>query len=243
MKIKGKFLLLLFLLALSALLFQFRWKSADDDFVFYIANPKKQHVDMYFQNDKGINYGSLANLKLVLEKDNQQLLFAMNGGMYKKDKSPQGVFMEHSIVRTNIDTASGSGNFYMKPNGVFYLRIDDVPVIRKTEDFKVGKYVSYATQSGPMLVIDGEIHKAFHKDSKNLNIRNGVGILPNNEILFAMSKKEISFYDFAKFFKDKGCKNALYLDGFVSRTYCPSQNWIQTDGDFGVIIGVTKSKK
>jgi uncharacterized protein YigE (DUF2233 family) len=88
------------------------------------------------------------------------------------------------------------------------------------------------------LVIDGEIHKAFNKGSTNLNIRNGVGILPNNKILFAMSKKEINFYDFAEFFKSKGCKNALYLDGFVSRTYCPNQNWMQTDGDFGVIIGV-----
>jgi uncharacterized protein YigE (DUF2233 family) len=33
----------------------------------------------------------------------------------------------------------------------------------------------------------------------NLNIRNGVGILPNNEILF-MSTKEIT-YEFANFLK------------------------------------------
>jgi uncharacterized protein YigE (DUF2233 family) len=91
-----------------------------------------------------------------------------------------------------------------------------------------------------MLLVNGVIHKSFNENSKNLNIRNGVGILPNNTILFAMSKKEINFYDFAKFFKDKGCKNALYLDGFVSRTYCPEQKWMQNDGDFGVIIGVTK---
>jgi len=55
-----------------------------------------------------------------------------------------------------------------------------------------------------------------------------------------MSKDNINFYDFAKYFQDIGCKYALYLDGFVSRTYCPEKNWTQTDGDFGVIIGVTK---
>jgi len=90
-----------------------------------------------------------------------------------------------------------------------------------------------------MLVIDGQIHSAFKEGSTNLNIRNGVGILPNNKMIFAMSKKEVNFYDFANYFKNLGCKNALYLDGLISRTYLPAQNWTQTDGNFGVLIGVT----
>jgi len=94
-----------------------------------------------------------------------------------------------------------------------------------------------------MLVIDGEIHAAFKENSTNLNIRNGVGILPNNQIVFVISKKEINFYDFAAYFKKLGCINALYLDGFVSRTYLPEKKWNQIDGDFGVIIGVTENKK
>jgi len=91
-----------------------------------------------------------------------------------------------------------------------------------------------------MLLIDGKNHSAFIEGSKNLNIRNGVGILPDNKVFFAMSKTEIYFYDFAKYFQSLGCKNALYLDGYVSRTYLPEKNWEQTDGNFGVIIGVTK---
>jgi uncharacterized protein YigE (DUF2233 family) len=94
-----------------------------------------------------------------------------------------------------------------------------------------------------MLVIDGKIHPEFKEGSKNVNIRNGVGILPDNRIVFAMSKSEINFYDFANYFKSLGCKNALYLDGFVSRTYLPEQNWTQTDGNFGVIIGVTTNSQ
>ena len=54
-----------------------------------------------------------------------------------------------------------------------------------------------------------------------------------------MSKVGVNFYDFANYFKRIGCKNALYLDGFVSRTYLPEKEWIQTDGNFGVIVGVT----
>ena len=37
-----------------------------------------------------------------------------------------------------------------------------------------------------MLIIDGQIHSAFKEGSTNLNIRNGVGILPDNKVIFAM---------------------------------------------------------
>ena len=87
-------------------------------------------------------------------------------------------------------------------------------------------------------MIDGKIHSSFVEGSENTNIRNGIGILPNGKVVMAMSREKINFYDFASYFKKLGCKNALYLDGLVSRTYCPSQNWLQTDGNFGVIIGV-----
>jgi uncharacterized protein YigE (DUF2233 family) len=92
-----------------------------------------------------------------------------------------------------------------------------------------------------MLLIDGAIHPAFRKGSQNLNVRNGVGILPDGKALFAMSKTEINLYDFAEWFQRKGCKNALYLDGSVSRTYLPEKNWTQMDGIFGVMIGVTEA--
>ncbi len=233
----------LLLVMAVTLLWRFETKSIDDDrFVTFVVNPKNQKLVLYWKNEKGITYGSLQNLKLWLEANNEELLFAMNGGMYQKDKSPQGLFIENRIIRSPLDTTSGGGNFYMKPNGIFYLTAYNKAIICKTEDFVGSDKVKYATQSGPMLVSDGNIHKGFEKNSANLNIRNGVGSLPNNQILFAMPKKEINFYEFATYFKNKGCKNALYLDGFVSRAYCPKTNWIQTDGNFGVIIGVTKKK-
>ena len=90
-----------------------------------------------------------------------------------------------------------------------------------------------------MLDIDNKIHSGFEKSTSKY-IRNGVGILPDNKLDFAMSKTEITFNDFAKHFQSLGCKNALYFDGFVSRTYLLEKNWVQTDGNFGVMIGVTK---
>jgi uncharacterized protein YigE (DUF2233 family) len=237
---KKKFAALLLLAIASMLFFQFTWKSLDDDFVSYTVNPKKETISFYYKDEKQVNFQSLNNLKLWLNKNQKELLFAMNGGMYKKDKTPQGLFIENEITKFKIDTVSADGNFYLKPNGVFYLTDKNEAKVVTTPSFVNNKNIKFATQSGPMLVIDGTIHPAFKKGSSNLNIRNGVGILPNGQVIFAMSKKEINFYDFADFFRQKGCKNALYLDGFVSRAYCPNQKWIQTDGDFGVIIGVTK---
>ncbi|MFM9986534.1 MAG: phosphodiester glycosidase family protein, partial [Flavobacteriales bacterium] len=147
---------------------------------------------------------------------------------------------ENGKVYHQLNTADGNGNFHLKPNGVFYLTKNRKAAICSTPEFAMSESIAYATQSGPMLIHRGKIHDAFKKGSKNLNIRNGVGILPDGKVVFAMSKTEVNFYDFAMYFSDLGCKDALYLDGFVSRTYLPSQNWIQTDGDFGVMIAVTE---
>ena len=241
MKKKIAFLLLIIALISIGFLALSKNEIVEDElFISYIVNPKKQNLEFFWKNEKGEHFKNAENLISWLKSKNKKLLFSTNGGMYKKDNSPQGLYVENTITKSEIDALNGNGNFYLKPNGVFYLTTEKNPIICKTEDFVNNGKIKYATQSGPMLVINGEIHTAFKKNSTNLNIRNGVGILPNNQIVFAISKKEINFYDFAEYFKKLGCKNALYLDGFVSRTYLPEKNWRQIDGNFGVIIGVTE---
>ena len=215
----------------------------DERFISFIVDTQKQDLRLYWKDDKQENFRSILNLKSWLDKHHKKLKFAMNAGMYRQDNSPQGLFIENKKTITPLDTTTGSGNFYLKPNGVFYITKNNLPAICKTTSFIDDGDIKYATQSGPMLVIEGQIHSAFKQGSTNMNIRNGVGILPDNRVIFAMSKKEINFYDFASYFKSLGCKNALYLDGLVSRTYLPQQNWTQTDGNFGVIIAVVANSR
>lgn len=228
------------LLCMSLVLMAYELNQSNPSILFYTVDLKKQHMEFYWKDKDGEPLKSIQRLKEQVEQQGRTLVFAMNGGMFNRDYTPQGIYIQNHQTFASLDTGSGNGNFYLKPNGVFYITDNNTPVICTTTDFIHKSNIKYATQSGPLLLVNGQIHPALTFGSTNLNIRNGVGILPNNNILFAMSKDEINFYDFAKFFQDLGCKNALYLDGFVSRTYLPEKNWIQLDGNFGVMIGVTQ---
>ncbi|WP_298780404.1 phosphodiester glycosidase family protein [uncultured Polaribacter sp.] len=222
---------------LSAFSFSKTISKRNDKILSHIVDLNKQDLRLFWKTENGDIINNFINLKEYLSSKSEKLVFAMNGGMYQKDFSPQGLYIENGIIRSKTNnTVKGYGNFYLQPNGVFYITNDNKGFVCKTTDFK-NTNIKYATQSGPLLLIEGKIHSKFRDASKNLNIRNGVGVLPNGRLLFAMSKEKINFYDFAKYFKSFGCKNALYLDGFVSKTYLPEKDWIQTSGNFGVIIG------
>lgn len=237
-----KFLLLFTAVLFFANLFiSFSVKQNDEKiYLTYTVDPKKQPIELFWKDDKGNILKSLGNVKNYVASKNKTLLFAMNAGMYTEDHGPLGLFIQNGkTIRKINKVKSAYGNFYMQPNGVFYIDNNNSAVVCKTEKFISSEKIKYATQSGPMLVVDGNINAAFGKGSSNINIRNGVGILPNNNVVFVMSKTLVNLYDFAAYFKKLGCKNALFLDGAVCQTYLPAKNWRQTGGDFGVIIGVT----
>ncbi|UTW61579.1 phosphodiester glycosidase family protein [bacterium SCSIO 12741] len=240
---------LLFLLPIGVLLGSFRepnqqeYRVSENLFISYEVNPQTEDIRLFWKDDNQKLYRSLGRLKKSLEANNQELVFAMNGGMYQPDGTPQGLFIDRGKQVKQLNRVQEAyGNFYMQPNGVFALTKDGKGIVCQSTDYDQLNNVWYATQSGPMLVIDGQLHPKFNKGSSNVHIRNGVGVLPDGRLLFAMSKRKVNFYDMATYFKQKGCKNALYLDGFVSRTYLPAQNWLQMDGQFGVIIGVVKAE-
>ncbi len=203
--------------------------------------PNETNIRFHLADAQGKKYRSISNLKNVLQEKNQTMLFAMNGGMYLKDGTPQGLYIEDGKTITPLDTVQEAyGNFYLQPNGVFYLEKDRVGVLTTKQYIAKKLNPTFATQSGPMLVIDDKLHPVFVEGSKNLHIRNGVGINAAGKVVFAISDKVVNLYDFAMLFKERlGCKNALYLDGFVSRAYIPSLKREELDGNFGVIISAT----
>jgi len=216
--------------------------TSNNSIISYTVAAK--NITFYLTDAQGIHFKNFQNLKKSLQSNHKELIFAMNGGMYNRDLSPQGLYIGQGTILKEIDqTQEAYGNFYMQPNGIFYITKKGKAQVTQTKDFIYRNDINYATQSGPMLVIDGKLHHRFMPQSKNIHIRNGVGILPNGDLLFAISKKKINFYNFATFFKENGCKNALYLDGFVSRIYLPKKGIRQKDSLFGVIIAEVDSAK
>ncbi|MFT5724370.1 MAG: hypothetical protein ACI9JN_001489 [Bacteroidia bacterium] len=183
------------------------------------------------------------NFKTFEKQQGHELIFAVNGGMFTKAFKPLGLYIDHGKSLQSIRLDSGYGNFYLKPNGVFGMDNGGVVFLEETTVFnrlhELDK-ISYATQSGPLLVIKNKLHPALKKGSKNVHIRNGVGINKDGEIVFVISNQKTNFYDFATLFRDKlNCSNALYLDGAISKMYNAESNR-NDDGAFGVMIGVIK---
>ncbi|MFE3838026.1 phosphodiester glycosidase family protein [Pseudogemmobacter sonorensis] len=181
---------------------------------------------------------------LAAEAPGLQLTFAMNAGMYHADRSPVGLFVTEGLEEAALVTREGPGNFGLLPNGVFCWGEGRFRVI-ESRSFQAGAPdCRFATQSGPMLVIDGALHPRFLPDSPSAYIRNGVGVPAGEDrAIFAISDRPVNFHRFARFFRDHlGLSNALYFDGNISRLYAPSLG--RHDGGFpmGPILGTVGPK-
>ncbi len=220
--------------------FAFR-SGSDPRMASVVIDPQATPIVMFNLDDSGRALGNIGKLKAFVESKGQHLRFAMNGGMYMEDLRPLGLYIENGrTLRKLITKTKGYGNFYLQPNGVFGIDGNGVAFIVTTAAYGDRSGVRYATQSGPMLVVDGAINAAFTQGSANVQIRNGVGIMPNGKALFAITRTSMNLYDFALFFHQHGCANALFLDGAISRTYMPGEGVEQMNGALGVLIVVVE---
>lgn len=218
----------------------------DNSFDAMIVKLKKSDIQFFWSYPKTLTpYRSFLNVKKAVKQTlKKDLVFATNAGMFTPKSAPKGLYIENGIVIQPIDTISGrvsNFNFYLQPNGIFYITKDDIARVVTTKEYLLfpPKAVKYATQSGPMLVIDNQIHPAFRQGSVNKYIRSGVGIIDSDHIVFIISNKPVNFFDFASLFRDYfGCKNALYLDGAISEMYLPELKRDYLSGNFGPIIGI-----
>jgi uncharacterized protein YigE (DUF2233 family) len=212
----------------------------------------KDNLHIYWRNDEGRPYRTFAAVAADLKAKGKSLRFAMNGGMYRDDFTPVGLYIENGreLIRVNTATRTGAPsqipNFFKKPNGVFYFGDGNAGIL-ETERFLADKpKAKFATQSGPMLVIDGAIHPAFIVNSSDRKPRNGVGISSPTAVHFVITNGRTNFYEFARFFRDRlGCNNALFLDGgAASGLYAPElgRNDAPGHGGYGPIIGVVEER-
>jgi uncharacterized protein YigE (DUF2233 family) len=185
---------------------------------------------------------SLAALEQSLGEKAARVRFAMNAGMFDEEGNPIGLFIEDGEERKSLNTRAGGGNFHLLPNGVFAVskkgRVSVTPTKELRREVPSPRW---ATQSGPMLVIDGKLHPKFDKNGPSQLVRNGVGVRGPETAYFVISEEGVSFGRFARFFRDAlGCGDALYLDGSVSSLWDPGagrQDAFSELGPMVVILG------
>ncbi len=211
------------------------------DYVVCRFDPETSDIRLFLNDGAGEPYGHFNILNEALAENGEKLAFAMNAGMYHEDRAPVGLYVENSASLSRLNTNDGPGNFHLKPNGVFLVTAEGAARIEETEVFQMTKRPApqYATQSGPMLVINNQIHPRFLKDSDSLKRRNGVGVTRDGEAIFVLADTLVRFYDFARFFRDElRTPNALYLDGTISRLYAPELDRNDPGAAMGPIVGV-----
>lgn len=169
-------------------------------------------VRLFATDESGAALGGFARLPERIAAG--PLVFAMNAGMFDDSLAPIGLYVEDGEELRALNTRDGSGNFHLKPNGVFLVDAEGARVMTSEAYARAGLSPEIATQSGPMLVIDGRLHPRFIEGSPSRKRRNGVGVAADGRIVFAISDGNVNFHEFGRLFRDAlGVPNALFLDG------------------------------
>lgn len=202
------------------------------------VDPATERLELFLYDEKGVPYGDFAALEQAFE--GQSIPFAMNAGMYHEDRSPVGYFVAGGLELTPLLTGPSAGNFGMLPNGVLCIRPGQARVFETLVFEQMSSRCDFATQSGPMLVIDGALHPRFLPDSTSRFVRNGVGTTDSGDrAVFAISNQPVTFYEFARFFRDGlGLPLSLYFDGNVSQLHAPGLGRSDRGRAMGPIVAV-----
>ncbi|XDA98623.1 phosphodiester glycosidase family protein [Sulfitobacter sp. LCG007] len=199
---------------------------------------------LFLYDEAGAPYGQFLAIERALSDRGEHLAFGMNAGMYHEDRAPVGLYVEDGReIRPLVERASG-GNFGLLPNGVFCLGDGRADVMETDRYARERPDCRYATQSGPMLVIDGELHPRFLQDGTSVYVRNGVGTTADGKrAVFVISDEAVNFHQFGSFFRDHlKLPQALYFDGSVSRLYAPGLGRNDFGFSLGPIVGLVTSE-
>ena len=202
------------------------------------TRPGEDRIELFHADAEGEVFGSFDAVEEASAP--RRVILAMNAGMYHPDRSPVGHLVIDGEERMRVIASAGPGNFGLLPNGIFCIEEDRSRVIETLRYQEARPDCVFATQSGPMLVIDGELHPRFLPDSDSRFVRNGVGTDDaGTRAVFVISNQPVTFHEFARVFRDElALDQALYFDGRVSRLHAPEFGRSDPGFSMGPIVAV-----
>jgi uncharacterized protein YigE (DUF2233 family) len=226
------------LLVACGLAFAGRARAAGPDYVDIAVDPAD--LQLFWRDDAGRPFRTFRRLDAWLRARGQRLDFAMNAGMYHADFAPVGLLVIDGRRLAPLDTGDGQGNFFLKPNGVFFVDAAGAHVVATDAFAPDAEGIRLATQSGPLLLQGGVVHPAFDPASRSRHVRNGVGICAGKPV-FVISRAPVTLHAFALHFRDAlHCQDALYLDGAISSLHSAALGRSDNRAALGPIIAVVR---
>ncbi|MEO6951106.1 MAG: phosphodiester glycosidase family protein [Polyangia bacterium] len=215
-------------------------QSSGRGFVVCTVDVRRDTLRLFDLDEHGTAFGSFDRLSAALASSGA-LAWAMNAGMYDEHGKPVGLYIDGGKQQKPVSTRDGPGNFHMKPNGIFFVEDGKVAVRETGAYLAQSHHATLATQSGPMLLVDGNIHPGIMSTGTSRKLRNGVGVRDEHTAVFVISDDPVTFWELATLFRDTlGCKNALFLDGTVASLYAPELHRKDDAFPLGPILGIVE---
>ncbi len=130
-------------------------------------------------------------------------LIAINGGFFDQEYHPLGLRINQQQEHNPLKYISWWGVFYVK---------DRIPHIKSVKDFSQDNQIDFAVQSGPRLLINGQIPSLKPGYAE----RSALGITSTNKVIILVTENNpVSTTWLAEHMKQRplNCVNALNLDG------------------------------
>jgi len=141
--------------------------------------------------------------------------FLINAGFVETGCIPTGYLLSQGELVNSLNFKTGVGNFYLKPNGVFYVSTNNMDIVDSEDFANLNEKMLNGVQSGPLLLKNGYLNPQIQANSTNLNYRSAVGIGKTSypsRVFFVKSEQMVTFYELSQFFKNVlDCSNALHL--------------------------------
>lgn len=205
-------------------------------------DPRQDRLELFLHDEAGKPFHTLPRLAAWLQARGRTLRLGMNAGMYEPDFSPVGLLVIDGKEIAPLNLRAGAGNFYLKPNGVFLLGSNGAQIVEASQYPSVAAGVRLATQSGPLLLQQGQLHPRLDPNSTSRHIRNAVALC-GGDVVLAISAQKLSLHEFAARLRDElGCESALYLDGSVSSLYSPALGRADARHRLGPLLGVVDAQ-
>jgi uncharacterized protein YigE (DUF2233 family) len=219
-------------------------------FTFVRVDTAHASLRLFLRDGQGRPYAQFDRLAADLAAHGRRLVLAMNAGMYEADLAPVGLFVADGRELHALNTAHGEGNFFLRPNGVFALTARG-PRIVETEAYAKAPPadVLLATQSGPLLLVAGALAPAVAGPARaasaphaSRHTRNGVCVA-GSVVTFAIADAPLTLREFALRLRDEaGCRDALYLDGTISKMWDARTGRADRGADVGPLLAVVEER-